>query len=462
MTAAQVLADWVCDAQPHDLPDEVKHAVGRHLLDGVGVTIAAARLGVGGPGWAVAHELSGPPQARSLTGRDRMSAPAAAMGTAVREHALDFDDTHAGGLVHPTVTVLPAAFAVGQERSASGAQVLVSAALGLETACRLGAVSPHGFHARGLHATAVVGPLAAATTAGRLMGLPAARLVDALGIAGSSSGGLLEFLDSAADTKSLHPGSASFAGILAARLAAAGATGPPSVLEGTRGVYATLSDRAADLDVLTTELGTRWEVTRIGIKPYPNCQLMHVTLDAVTAAVGDVAIDPADIVAIETHVHPDSSPFVCGEHTGTAAPRSTYDAKFDLPWSVAALLHDGAVTVDTYTEESIARTAVAATAGLVHVVAAPSQRPAAAASGRAVLTLRDGRVLTGEVAGSKGTAGFPMTDAEVLAKFIGNCAGHPRAHELAHRVMDLTAETDLTSVHDLAYRIASDPRDTAN
>ena len=59
-----------------------------------------------------------------------------------------------------------------------------------------------------------------------------AATVDALGIAGSSAGGLLEFLATGSSTKQLHPGLASHAGILAARLAAAGADGPDSVLEG--------------------------------------------------------------------------------------------------------------------------------------------------------------------------------------------------------------------------------------
>ena len=67
------------------------------------------------------------------------------------------------------------------------------------------------------------------------------RTVNALGIAGSSAGGLLEFLATGSSTKQLHPGLASQAGILAARLAAAGADGPDSVLEGDRGLYAALA-----------------------------------------------------------------------------------------------------------------------------------------------------------------------------------------------------------------------------
>ncbi len=166
-----------------------------------------------------------------------ISAPAAGMATAVLVHALDFDDTHAGALVHATAVSVPAALAVGQQVRATGADVLTAAAIGLETACRLGGRQPSWFPRTCLHATAVVGPFAAALVTGKLTGLPVPALVHALGVAGSSSGGLLEFLDTDADTKALHPpGSATLGGILAARLAAAGASGPASVLEGRGGV----------------------------------------------------------------------------------------------------------------------------------------------------------------------------------------------------------------------------------
>ena len=76
-----------------------------------------------------------------------------------------------------------------------------------------------------------------------------------------------------------------------------------------------------------------------------------MTLDAVSEALADNTVHVGEIADIEVFVHPDSSPFVCGPNTGVASPRSTYDGKFDLPWSVAALLHDGAITVSTYTDE---------------------------------------------------------------------------------------------------------------
>ncbi|MFI1464958.1 MmgE/PrpD family protein [Nocardia carnea] len=449
------LAAWAGQLTLDDLPGHVRHATTRHLLDGIGNAVAARRLGHGRAGWSVAAAFGGPPEARPLTGGHAFSAPAAGMATAVLVHALDFDDTHAGALVHATAVALPAAFAVGQQVGATGVQILTATTVGLETACRLGLASPHGFHSRGLHATGVVGPLAAALVTGTLSGLTTDQSVDALGIAGSAAGGLLEFLDTDADTKALHPGTATLNGILAARLAAAGATGPSSVLEGRRGLYAALSARDADIAVVTAGLGSRWESAAIGIKPYPSCQLMHVTLDAVSAALDGQRVDPARITDIEVHVHPDSLPIVCGPNAGVAAPRSTYDGKFDLPWSVAALLHDGAVDIATYTPASIARDEVLATAAKVRVVVAATGGPAAAAPGHAVLTLDDSRVLDGRVAGSRGTVALPLDDAELRAKFLANCADHPAAGELADRVSALADEPDLSAILDLAATVAT-------
>jgi 2-methylcitrate dehydratase PrpD len=239
------------------------------------------------------------------------------------------------------------------------------------------------------------------------------------------------------------------------RLAAAGAAGPHSVLEGRRGVYAALSAHAADPGSVTAALGDRWETTRIGLKPYPACQLMHVTLDAVAAAVAGPAVAPGDVTEIVVEVHPDSAAIVCGEHAGTAPPRSPYDAKFDLPWSVAALVHDGVVTVDTYTRASIARPEVAATAARVRVVLTAPEGAAADAPGAASVRLRDGSELTGRVPFSRGTAAAPLSDADVHRKFAANCGDHPRTAELADRVLGLGDEPDLTGLLDAAAAVAA-------
>jgi 2-methylcitrate dehydratase PrpD len=416
-------------------------AAGRHLLDGLGTAVAAARRNAAGPALSVAAGLGGPPEATLLGRGVRISAPAAALATGTLVHALDFDDTHAGGLVHATAVVLPAMLAVGEEVGATGEEAVLAAVVGFETVCRIAGSAPHAFHQRGLHATLACGVFSSALVAARLMRLDLPTTVNALGIAGSSAGGLLEFLATGSSTKQLHPGLASHAGILAARLAAAGADGPDSVIEGERGLYAALADGHADPALVTADLGVRWETTRIGLKPYPACQLMHAALDA---GLQTLPMDAASVSSVVVEVHPDSATIVC--EADKVTPRTAYDAKFSLQWSLAALLTDGQVSVDTYAPESLGRPEVAALAARVRVVEVPDPRVAADAPSRVEVELADGGVRVGRVERSAGAA--------LTVKLAGNVGGTEPAAALAAAIEGLTSAPDLTALITLADRLA--------
>lgn len=451
MTVAESLAEWATSLRLEDVPADVRYSATGLMIDALGTALAARRLRVVEPAVAVARGLAGPPEASVLGSATRLGACAAAFANGALVHGLDFDDTHALGMVHASAVVLPAALAVGEQTNASGADVLTAAIAGYEAVCRVGMASPHGFHARGLHATAVAGVFAAAVVAARLLDLDAAVLAQALGIAGSGASGLLEFLSTGSSTKQLHPGSASMNGILAARLAAAGATGPVSVFEGPRGLYATMADREVDLDAITRELGSTWQVADVGIKPYPACQLMHATLDAVAAITEPV--DPSEVVEIVAGVHADASPIVCEPAERKVHPRTPYDAKFSLQWSVAALLADGCLNVDSYTAESVARPEIAALAGLVRTGPVGGGGSTADAPGNVLVRLRSGATLTGAVRRSNGGPLAPLSDEQVHAKFAANCAGSAAATELGRRVRGLADEPDLRAVIDLCAQV---------
>ena len=441
-TATETLAHWALGLTVDDVPVEVVDAVSRHLLDGLGTAIAAARLGAADPAVTVALGLGGPAEATVIGRGEGISAPAAALANGTLVHALDFDDTHAGGLVHATSAVLPTVLAVGEQVGATGEECLVAAVAGYETVCRIAAAAPHAFHARGLHATSVSGVFASALVASRLMGLDAATTVDALGIAGSQAGGLLEFLATGSSTKQLHPGLASQSGILAARLAAAGADGPASVLEGERGLYAALAGTKVRASDVVDGLGERWECSRVTIKPYPSCQLMHAALDAVRTLLplsGEVEIVTAD-------VHPDSADIVCEPRSAKLAPRTVYDAKFSLPWSLAALVVDGEVTVETYTEAALTRPEVLDLARRVEVRVKHFPGVAADAPGRVVVRLTDGTVLDGSVPHSAGGPDHPLDDDAFLAKLAGNVGSVDAARSLASAVDALAKAPDLEGV----------------
>lgn len=437
-STAQTLAAWaVGEVRP---PVTVRVAAARHLLDGVGTAIGGLRSGTVAAAVEVARNLGGPPEATLFGTSERIGAPAAALATGALTHALDFDDTHAGGLVHATAVVLPAAFSVGQQVGASGRDVLTAAVVGLETVCRVASAAPHGFHARGLHATMVGGVFSSAIVAARLLGLSADETTHALGIAGSNAGGLLAFLATGASTKQLHPGFASQAGIIAARLAAAGATGPATVFDGPHGVFDALATGPVDKGSVVEGLGERWETTRIGIKPYPACQLAHAAIDATRAAVRGLSV--GEIAAIDVDVHPDSAPTVCDDSRDLVHPASPYGAKFSLPWSVAAAVIDGDLTTRTY--ENISRPEVSALAGRVTWTVTPTGGHAADAPGVARVTLRDGGVVTGTVPRSSGGPDDPLSDEALDAKFLGNAG--PGAAEIVKLVRGLD---DLDSLEPL-------------
>ncbi|MBB5873367.1 2-methylcitrate dehydratase PrpD [Allocatelliglobosispora scoriae] len=426
------LAVWASGLTLAQVPPTVRAAARRHLLDGLGCLIAGVRRDAAPAAQEVASGLGGPPEATLLGCDTRVGAPAAAFGNAVAMHALDFDDTHAGGLVHATTVTAPVALAVAQQLGSTGSELLAAYVAGLETVCRLGAATPHGFHARGVHATSACGTIAAAVVAGRLMGLPAEVMADAIGIAASGSSGLLEFLATGSSTKQLHPGFAACNGILAARLAAAGATGPGSAIEGSRGLYAAFTGRRPDLSVLVGALGERWEAARITIKPYPACQLGHASIDAALSLRGGVDVER--ITGIELRLHPDALAIV-----GDRAPGTAYAAKFSAAWCVAAVLVDGALPVEVFDQPL--RADLQRLAGITSLTARPSSGPAADAPGWLRVTLDDGTSLVGEVPRSGGGPDDPGLDALVLSKARGTIG--PRAEVVRAAVDGLAEASDV-------------------
>lgn len=449
---ARELATWALDLT--EVPAAVRRAALRHLLDGFGTALGGLASGGADPALEVARGLGGPQESTILGSTTRVSAPAAALANGTLVHTLDFDDTHAGGLIHATAVVLPAAFAVGEQTGASGEDVLLAAVVGYEASCRIAAAAPHGFHARGLHATMVAGVFSSALVAARLTGLTVEQTTHALGIAGSQAGGLLAFLGTGASTKQLHPGFASQSGIIAARLAAAGATGPETVFEGPHGIFDALAAGTADPHSIVEGLGERWETTRIGIKPYAACQLSHATLDALRDArrQGDFNID--DIESITAQVHPDSASVVCDTSRDLTRPASPYAAKFSLPWSAAALLVDGDMTLATFDPASITRPDVTALAARVTVELAPTGGVAADAPGAVRIVLRDGRVVDGAVTRSAGGPDNPLTDEDLQAKLTGNVGAGSEA--LIAAIESFPAQPDLHHLLSVAAQTAAD------
>src|SRR5947209_20016632 len=267
------LAEYAAALRYDDLPELVVQQAKDCIID----TVAAGICGSALPWSRIVvdyAERTGPGGESHILGRSgpAVQAPAAALANGALAHAFELDSlTRPGAGAHPGATVLPPALAVAQQHEvrSSGRDLIAALVAGNEVMIRIGRATGHTNEARGFHAPGNTGPFGAAVACGHLLGLDAERMANALGLAGSLAGGLLEFAKGDGGmVKRLHLGRASEAGVLAASLAAAGFTGPRTVLEGEFGflkVFCTEYDTAE----LTKGLGEDYVTLSTVLKRYP-------------------------------------------------------------------------------------------------------------------------------------------------------------------------------------------------
>jgi 2-methylcitrate dehydratase PrpD len=420
MTAAERLAHWALELDLDTVPPQVIEAAKLHLLDVLGCGIAAHGLDVATEGRTTMAELGGEAEA-SVIGLDTaLPAANAAFANAMLCHGLDFDDTHSDSVSHVSTVVVPAALALAEARGTSGRELLTAVIAGNEIVTRIGMARPGAFHKRGFHPTAICGIFGATAAAARLGELSVDDAASALGIAGSMASGLFAYLDDATATKPVHPAWAAHGALLAARLAAHGAEGPPGVLEGRFGVFHAFLDTRIDLEPQLADLGERWETPRIAFKPFPACHFIHGSLGA-TETLCD-GIDPGEIDEVVVTVPEAGVALVLEPVASKVSPRTDYEGKFSLQYSTAAMLVHGRVGLATYTPEALADPSVLDLARKVRYETKEYPTYPAAFPGGVRIRLRDGRMLEADFPHQLGAPGNPMSRQQVLEKFRENAA----------------------------------------
>jgi 2-methylcitrate dehydratase PrpD len=421
---SQRLAEFAHDLVLDALPDDVVEHVKLLVLDAAGLCLAARDEDFIRPVLEVVEELGGPPESRPLGIARAMPAPSAALVGGALIHGLDFDDSHAGSTIHTSSSVVPVALALGELQRRPGPDVLMAIAVGLEVNARIGLGAGDGFHRRGFHPTGVCGCLAASVTAGRLLGLEATSIAQAMGISGSMAGGLREaYLGGDTWTKRLHPGWAGHAGIIAARLAARGFSGPEHVLDGRFGLYnAMLGSGNWDASRVLHGLGETWEIRRIGFKPYPCGVVIHPFLDALEALMVEHGLRGDEIARMHCRVAPGALETVCEPVGEKLRPANEYQAKFSLQFCLAALALRGTIDIDTFRPETARDPAILDLAARVSCAPDPSQPYPRRHTAELQLTTHDARSFSRSEAGNRGGPDMPMTSDEVRHKFRANAA----------------------------------------
>jgi 2-methylcitrate dehydratase PrpD len=432
-----------------DIPADVIALAKTHVLDQLGVGLVAASLDRNRPLAALAGAFGTGGHSTALGLATPVTAAAAALRNGALMHSLEYDGTHTASITHAGSVVAPVALAVCEETDASGANLLRAFILGWEMFVRLGLAAPGSFSKRGFQFTAVGGPFAGALTAGLLLGLEVEEMTNALGIAGSQASGVMEFVYEGATVKALHAGWPAHAGLLAARLAEAGMTGPSSILEGRHGfyaVYASDAEAPARLRSHLATLGERWHLREAALKVRACCHYIQPFLECLETLLNR-GLHAGNIAAIHCEVPPGEESLICEPWAEKLRPSSAYQAKFSLPYALGALLADGVVTIGTF--EGPARPDVCACAARV------SWSPMADGDfpnrygARLTVTTQSREQLSMEVDDVRGTPARPLAPHEVLGKFY-DCTGRVlqdgAPEQLAAAVGQLDRATNLATL----------------
>jgi 2-methylcitrate dehydratase PrpD len=323
------------------LPASVVQVARQCVLDWVAVTVRAAdeplvRI--------LAEQVlaeGGNPQATLVGLEGRVSVRQAALVNGAASHALDYDDVNVRMTGHPTVAVLPAAFALAQAAGASGKDLIAAFAAGYETVCLVGGMVAPGHYARGFHVTGTVGTFGAAAACAHLLKLDHGQTVTALGIAGTQAAGLKSMFGTMC--KPLHAGKASESGLLAAQLAAHGFTARQDVLECPQGFAATQTD-TFDPDVVAD---SHYNLPDNLFKYHASCYQTHAAIEAIRSLQAEHRFGASDVERIVLH-HDAGADTVCN----IASPRSGLETKFSLRMLAAyAVLGIDTADIDSYTDE---------------------------------------------------------------------------------------------------------------
>ena len=418
---ARAVADWATTIDYDSIPADVIAATKLRILDVIGLALAGGDTPFGRGTRAAAHALSPPGPSRVFGTGEKLGAGTAAFANAACAQALEYDDTHNESIVHMSSPSVAAALAIAETRRVTGRELLAAIAIGNEISCRVGSVSPGEFHRRGFHPTALFAPFGVTYLAGRLLALDATSMSRAAGICGSFASGLLECWADGTQSKFLHSGWAAQSGISAALLAQAGVTGPPAILEGRFGLFAShLQDPATSKNFarVTDGLGVAWDSRNSSFKPYPAAHVLHPYIDALLRAQEAHGFRPEDIVRIDCPVAAFIVPIVCEPLDEKVAPATEAHGRVSLQYTLAEVLYAARLGRTAY--EQHRNPAIRALATRVYYHVDPSYPGPGRFKGAVQIALKDGRVITDVQEYNRGSAENPMSEQELRDKFDDN------------------------------------------
>lgn len=426
----RLVADFVHTLRWEDLPAPVQNQAIRVLLDLCGGAIGGSCTRVAQIVAAYAQHTHGSGDVTIIGSSLTASAAGAALANGYAASALDIDDGYRPLKGHPGAVVFPGILAAAEQVGANGEAFLTALVAAYEVAMRAGHLlhTFYGFY----HGTGSWGPIGAAAGAARLLGCTPEQIWHAMGV-GEFHACMTPEMRSVDHPSMLKDGIGwgAMVGLASAELAARGFTGIPSLFDTTDGANRRLDD-----------LGHEWLIMRLYFKPHACCRWAQPAVEGACVAARQLGVAYADIACVRVHT------FEAALHLRNAAPRSTEEAQFSLPWPVACALIDGAVGPEQVLESALAdpdRRALAARVEMLHDPDSEAAFPDRALAWVEVETV-DGRCTRSGLLAAHGDPDAPLTDAERTEKYhrlVTPVFGARRAEELRATIETLPSARDI-------------------
>lgn len=413
-------AEYVQGTGLQDFPGDVVEKAKLFLTDSIGCGLGAHRSSVGRAIAAAAAHITG--GANTVLGlRHGFSPPVAAYLNAALTNALDFDDAYGS---HLGATVVPTCIAAAELVDASGAALLEGIVIGYEMSARLGKSMKRYAERTTVHGHGTWQCVGAAFAAARVLRLDVTQTVNAVAIAATAapvpSGMKTVYgLGGATDSKN-NFGPATNTALMSALLAREGFSGPTDVLSGDTGFWRMIGCDAYDPEVWVTELGTRFEFRRVGMKPFPCCRLTQTSVGLAAELLSASGHGPEEVAGITVSSLPLLARFPFSDPT----PATMTAVQYSVPFAIAAAISGVPAGPQWFSEATIRSAELRSLSRLVTMQVDPEAEAKRSdewdVPSEVSIRLRDGRELVGRTSVAYGDSRRPIPPAEVLAKFDRN------------------------------------------
>ena len=450
-SVSRQLSDRVESMRFCDLPKNVIAMAKRLITDQIGVQVRGTALPNIQPTRQLAEALAGRGEATAVGSVRLLPVPQAAWVNGTLGHSAEYDDAHMLAW-HTSSAVVPPSLAFAERDGRGGPELITAVVAGVQAMGVLGSVAGSGMLTTGWHGSKVLGVFGAAAASGHLLGLNSGELTNAFGIAGSDAGGTMEYDRSGGEVKRLHAGSAARSGAEAALLAQLGLTGPSTIFEGGRGIFAMFGE-AAEGTVPDAVAWDRWQILDTMFRFTPAIAATHAPLDALRKLRHQHSFEPKDIAAIRVGL----PGWAVGHGASITRPADAISAQFSLAWGIALQLATGDNRPEDYFRQELwAAPELLAIADLVEATPMDIPERDPGLSARLEVTLRDGTRLESYQPGFHGHATWPASDAEIAAKFRANLDGVIRARVADALLRLLGSLEDLQDVRELTALLRPD------